>query len=130
MLSKSKLAEVFDTGTQPRKCNGILRVGSIEVGSFEANYPDYAEQVHQADQELYYRKKGENEGESVASVPKAIVMTLEWEQAVVLLPTKPVKQFAVHSSHSHLYSPSKSSSKQQQPSLLEKLKAEAAKCIC
>ncbi|KAG0051954.1 hypothetical protein BGZ83_003173 [Gryganskiella cystojenkinii] len=34
-LSKSKLADVFDMGTMPRKCDGILSVDSIEIGNFE-----------------------------------------------------------------------------------------------
>ncbi|KAG0336144.1 hypothetical protein BG000_006887 [Podila horticola] len=34
-LSKSKLAEVFETNTSPRKCDGLMTVGPIEVGNLE-----------------------------------------------------------------------------------------------
>ncbi|KAF9393661.1 hypothetical protein BGZ94_006764, partial [Podila epigama] len=34
-LSKSKLADVFETGTTARKCDGLLSVESVEVGNFE-----------------------------------------------------------------------------------------------
>lgn len=34
-LSKFKLADAFETGTIPRKCDRLLNVGSVEVGSFE-----------------------------------------------------------------------------------------------
>ncbi|KAF9136535.1 hypothetical protein BG015_003097 [Linnemannia schmuckeri] len=204
-LSKSKLAEVFDTGTQPRKCDGILRVGPIEVGNFEvkragasrqesacqlrknikinksillelekyglecplllcihgmsavvfrirkwqdiwvagkasstivlpsnlhelrmflhdpihqvdkllAHYHDYAEEAHKAHQQYQYRQKGEDADDAVASDPKGVTKTLEWEQVVIHSPTKPVKQAVVHS-------PIKSG--KQQPSLLERMK--------
>ncbi|GJJ67730.1 hypothetical protein EMPS_00076 [Entomortierella parvispora] len=34
-LSKSKLADVFEMGTMPRKCDGLLSVDSFEIGNFE-----------------------------------------------------------------------------------------------
>ena len=34
-MSKSKLADVFETGTTARKCDGLLSVGLVEVGNFE-----------------------------------------------------------------------------------------------
>lgn len=34
-LSKSKLADVFETNTSPRKCDGLMTVGPIEVGNLE-----------------------------------------------------------------------------------------------
>ncbi|KAG0032510.1 hypothetical protein BGZ82_006502 [Podila clonocystis] len=34
-LSKSKLADVFETNTSPRKCDGLMTVGRIEVGNLE-----------------------------------------------------------------------------------------------
>ncbi|KAF8940728.1 hypothetical protein BGZ58_005056 [Dissophora ornata] len=36
-LSKSRLADVFEMGTLPQKCDGLLKVGSVEVGNFEYN---------------------------------------------------------------------------------------------
>ncbi|KAF8942856.1 hypothetical protein BGZ47_006072 [Haplosporangium gracile] len=160
-LFKSKLPEVFKTGTQPRKCDGILRVGPIEVGNFEvkragssrqesacqlrknikinksillglekygleyllllcvhvdkllAHYHDYAEEEHQVHQQYQYRQKGEDADDAVASAPKGVTKTLEWEQVVIHSPTKPVKQAVAHS-------PIKSG--KQQPSLLERMK--------
>ncbi|KAF9918739.1 hypothetical protein FBU30_011287 [Linnemannia zychae] len=34
-LSKSKMADIFETGTSARKCDGLLSVSLVEVGNFE-----------------------------------------------------------------------------------------------
>ncbi|KAG0325514.1 hypothetical protein BGZ99_000568 [Dissophora globulifera] len=183
-LSKSKLADVFETGTTARKCDGLLSVNAVEVGNFEFkragasklevacqlrknikinkrnlleldkyelecpvllsvhgmsaivfrvrkwhdiwvagkasstivlpstfgelrlflgdpvhqlsnlldHYHEYAARADQSFQEYQYRKKGEDEEDTVSPAPKSVTETLDWEQIVFHTPTKVAKQ--------------------------------------
>ncbi|KAG9069617.1 hypothetical protein KI688_010521 [Linnemannia hyalina] len=104
-LSKSKLADVFETGTMPRKCDGLLSVNSVEVGNFEfkrasASKLEVACQLRKNIKinksillELdKYELECEDAEDAVSSAPKNVAEILEWEQVVFHTPTKVAKR--------------------------------------
>ncbi|KAG0197382.1 hypothetical protein BGX33_000699 [Mortierella sp. NVP41] len=102
-LSKSKLADIFETGTMPRNLDELrffLGDPVHRLAKLLGHYHEYASQAHRVVKQYQYQKKGEDEEDAVSSTPKYGTETLEWEHVVFHTPTKASKR----------------------PSLLEKLK--------
>ncbi|KAG0008454.1 hypothetical protein BGZ80_003428 [Entomortierella chlamydospora] len=92
-LSKSLLAQVFETGATARKCDCILSIDGLEVGNFESNLLSHYREFASHASNMYgihqYEAQGLGEEEVVSLKPENFMAVLEWEQVVLHTPSKP-----------------------------------------